>query len=81
MTKRISIFLLSLVLMLGMPSAYGASQGSHSKKSSSSKTHKTKTKTTTTTTTNPSAGIVCKDGTVSHAKTRRGACSHHGGIK
>lgn len=77
MIKRISVFLLSLVLMLGMPSAFGAGQDSQSKKSSS-KTHKTKTKTTTTTT---SAGIVCKDGTVSHAKTRRGACSHHGGIK
>ena len=78
MTKRISVFLLSLVLILGVPSAYGASKGSHSKKSSTSKTHKTKT---TTTATNTSAGIPCKDGTVSHAKTRRGACSHHGGIK
>jgi len=28
-----------------------------------------------------SKGIPCTDGTVSHAKTRRGACSHHGGIK
>ena len=79
MTKRISIFLLSLVLMLGMP-VYGASKGSHSKKSSSSKTHKTKKSKTTSTTSN-SAGIECKDGTISHAKTRRGACSHHGGIR
>jgi len=31
----------------------------------------------------PSAGgapFRCKDGTVSHAAHRRGACSHHGGI-
>jgi uncharacterized protein YceK len=26
------------------------------------------------------SGFLCKDGTTSHAKTRRGACSHHGGI-
>ena len=25
-------------------------------------------------------GILCKDGTASHAKHRQGACSHHGGI-
>ena len=25
-------------------------------------------------------GILCRDGWVSHAKTTRGACSHHGGI-
>ena len=25
-------------------------------------------------------GIRCKDGTYSHATTRQGACSHHGGI-
>lgn len=26
------------------------------------------------------SGIRCNDGTYSHAKTRQGACSHHGGI-
>lgn len=25
-------------------------------------------------------GITCKDGSVSHATNRRGACSHHGGV-
>lgn len=25
-------------------------------------------------------GIRCKDGTISHARHRQGACSHHGGI-
>lgn len=74
MTKRICTLLLSLVLMAGMPFAFGASNGPQSKKSSSAKTHKSKK-------TDNSAGILCKDGTVSHAKTRRGACSHHGGIK
>src|SRR5436309_15520813 len=74
MTKKICTLLLSLVLMAGMPSAYGLSKGSHGKKSSSSKTHKPKT-------TDNSAGIPCRDGTVSHAKNRRGACSHHGGVK
>jgi hypothetical protein len=26
------------------------------------------------------SGITCRDGTISHAAHRRGACSHHGGI-
>jgi hypothetical protein len=26
-------------------------------------------------------GILCNDGSVSHAQNRQGACSHHGGIK
>lgn len=29
---------------------------------------------------NSPSGIRCKDGTYSYAKTRQGACSHHGGI-
>jgi hypothetical protein len=31
--------------------------------------------------TKSSQGIPCSDGTISHAKSTRGACSHHGGIR
>lgn len=30
---------------------------------------------------NSSGGILCNDGTISNAKNRQGACSHHGGIR
>lgn len=37
--------------------------------------------TTTSSDTNPAGAIArCKDGTYSHAKSHRGACSHHGGV-
>lgn len=28
-----------------------------------------------------SGGFTCADGTISHAKHRQGACSHHGGVR
>jgi len=67
--KKLLVLLLCFSLC-GMPASAKGKKKSHSKPAA-----------TETAKSDKSKGIPCTDGTVSHAKTRRGACSHHGGIK
>jgi len=68
--KKLLVLLLCFSLC-GIPASAKGKKKSHSKPAAATKANAADT----------SQGIPCADGTMSHAKTRRGACSHHGGIK